>query len=586
MNSQLRLREIHTIAANKAIIGLGVDDLLLFKMNPAIQSVIDCYPELERLTPYYKSEEIEKAVHLLKSKRLLVPQVAPTPPAPAVSQLYHSIAIYLDHPLHQRPMTEDLLFNIIDLFLSACDFTLPLRIVLCTDFPSKALPMIDCAIQYVKKKHREIRKQITWILRTPAFPAAPEVISVMRKRSIRLNWVPEPPGERTLLDQVQDAFHRWKDVISTNKPGRKWKIDGIVTAAVLPGAAADIPEVVTILKKMGFARLYNDYWCYQCRVYPGENQASPPYYMEIINNHRYPVEEQTHRTPRAPRTGYGFVDYFPIARRLVSSRKNHFGCAAGIYYAAVAPDGAIYACHGVINDPRYHIGAVSTGIDGNKVQGLGIQSVGDRSPCSGCWGRYICGGGSNLKNVSQVNNACAGYLSQVEQVLAEYESFDLNAKNTIRYLAEWTDTLIPHRDTYVDKPVRSLKPRLLTVHGRSMWPLLKNGNKVTVAPVKPGQARFGDIICFDYPPVCHRIIAKFNWHGEPAVLEKGDHTRIGTVIPLREITGKVAAIHKTTKTMSIETPLWRALNGIIASLSLATHAVCGVFLWIRYGGRL
>lgn len=109
---------------------------------------------------------------------------------------------------------------------------------------------------------------------------------------------------------------------------------------------------------------------------------------------------------------------------------------------------------------------------------------------------------------------------------------------------------------------------------------------ITAAPVKPVQIRFGDIICFDYPPVCHRVIAKFNWRGEPAVLEKGDHTRIGTVIPLREITGKVAAIHKATKTISIETPLWRALNRIIASLSLAIHAVRGVFLWIRYKGRL
>lgn len=579
MNSELRLKEIHAVAANKAIIGLAVDDLLLFKMNPAIHGVIDCYPELEQLTSYYKHEEIEKAVHILKSKRLLVPRVAPMPPGPAISLSLHSIAIYLDHPLHRRPMPEDLLFNTIDLFLAACDFTLPLRIVLCTDFPSKALPMIDCAIQFVKKKHREIRKQITWILRTPAFPAAPEVISVMKKRSIRLNWVPEPSGERTLLEQVQDAYQRWKGIAPGDKPGKRWKIDGIITAAVLPGNAADIPQVVNIIKKMGFARLYNDYWCYQCRAYPGENQAPPRYYMETINNLRYPVEQVS-------RAAYGFVDYFSIACRLVLSRKNHFGCAAGIYYAAVAPDGAIYPCHGVINDSRRAIGTVNTGIDSNKVQGLGIQSVGDRSPCSGCWGRYICGGGSNLKNVSHVNNACAGYLSMVEQVLAEYESFDSNAKNTIRSMADWTDTVIPHRGTYIDRPVRSLKPRLLTVHGRSMWPLLKNGDKVTVAPVNPDQTRFGDIICFDYPPVCRRVIAKFNWRGEPAVLEKGDHTRIGTVVPLREITGKVAAIHKTTKTMSIETPLWHALNCFIASLSLAIHSVCGVFLWVRYRGRL
>jgi radical SAM protein with 4Fe4S-binding SPASM domain len=420
------------------------------------------------------------------------------------------------------------------------------------------------------------------VLRTPCFPAALEIISIIKKRGIHLNWAPaQPPGGKTLLEQVQEAYQHWQDIVPTGKPGKRWKINGIVTAAVLPGTTADIPLVLTILKKMGFSRIYNDYWCYQCRTFPGDNRETPPrYYLEMINNHRYPVER------KVPHTGHGFVDYFPIARRLISSCKNYFGCAAGMNYAAVAPDGKVYACHGVIDDPRYVIGAVTTGIDNNKVQDFDIRAVSDRPGCSDCWGRYICGGGSNLKDVSRVNSACAGFLSQVEHLLAEYEKFDLNAKNIIRYMADWTNTIIPHRDTYVNKPVRSLKPRLLTVHGRSMWPLLKNGNKVTVAPIKPGDARFGDIICFDYPPVCHRIIAKFNWQGEPAVLEKGDHTGIGTIVPLREVTGKVVAINKATKTISMETPLWHALGSFIASLSLAIHAVFGLFLWIWHKGRL
>lgn len=580
MNSEFRLKEIHTITGNKTIVGLAVEDLLLFRMSPVIHRVIDCYSELEQLTPYYRSEEIENAVHILKAKRLLVPLDTPEPPAPAISFLLHSIAIYLDHPLSPQPMTEDLLFKSIDCFFAACDFTLPPGIILCTDAPGQALPMIERALDYVQKKRGEIHRKLTWILRTPSFPAAPEVLSLMKERSIRLNWVPEPPGERTLLDQVQEANRRWKGLASGNKPGKRWKIDGMVTAAVFPGNAVDVPQVVDILKDMGFSRIYNDYWCYRCRTFPGGNSTPSENDMGTIKNHRYPVER------RVPRGAHGFIDHFPIARRLVSSRKNHFGCAAGIHYAAVSPDGRIYPCHGALGEPQYVIGTVNTGIDTEKVQGLGIRQVGERATCSGCWGRYICGGGSNLKDVSQVNNACVGYLSLVEQVLAEYGDFDLNAKNTILYIAGWIDAVAAHRNTYANKPVQSSKPRLLTVHGRSMWPLLKNGDKVTVVPVNPGQTRFGDIICFAYPPVCHRIIAKFTREGEPTVLEKGDHIRVGTVVPLREITGKVVAVIKTKKTISIETPAWLGLNCIIAALSLAIHGICSALLWLRYKGRL
>jgi radical SAM protein with 4Fe4S-binding SPASM domain len=579
MNSEFRLKEIHTVAGNKTIVGLAVEDLLLFRMNPVIHGVIDCYPELEQLAPYYKHEEIETAVRILKAKRLLVQRDTPAPPAPAISSAHHSMAVYLDHPLYPRPMTGDLLFKSIDCFIAAHDFTLPPGIILCTDSPDQALAMIERAMDYLRKKRREIPRQVTWILRTSSFPAAPGIMSLLKERNIRLNWVPAPTGERTLLEQVRESYGRWKGLAAGNKPGKKWKLDGIVTAAVFPGNAADVPRVIDILKEMGFARLYNDYWCSRCRAFPVGNPAGSEYYMDIINNHRYPVE------PSVPRGAHGFIDYFSIARRLVSSSRNHFGCASGIHYAAVAPDGAIYPCHGVLGVPRYVIGAVGTGIDADKIQGLGIRRVGERSACSGCWARYICGGGSNLQNVAQVDNACAGYLSLVEQVLAEYGDFDLNAKNTILYIAGWTDAVVPHRNTYINKPVQSSQPRLLTVHGRSMWPLLKNGDKVAVAPVNPGQTRFGDIICFAHPPVCHRIIAKFKREGEPAVLEKGDHIRVGTVVPLREITGKVIAVIKTKKTISIETPAWFGVNCIIAALSLAIHGICSALLWLRYKGR-
>ncbi|MCX6582681.1 MAG: SPASM domain-containing protein [Candidatus Aminicenantes bacterium] len=479
MNSEFRLKEIHTIAGNKTIVGLAVEDLLLFRMNPVIHGVIDCYPELEQLTPYYKHEEIEKALHILKARRLLVPRDTPAPPAPAITSAHHSMAIYLDHPLYPRPMTDDLLFKSIDCFIAARDFTLPPGIILCTDAPGQALPMIERAMDYVWKKRRDIRRQVTWILRTSSFPASPGIMSLLKERNIRLNWVPAPAGERTLLEQVLEGYGLWKGLAAGNKPGKKWKIDGIVTAAV-------------------------------------------------------------------------------------------------------SPDGGIYPCHGVLGVPRYVIGAVGAGIDADKIQGLGIRRVGERSACSDCWARYICGGGSNLKNVAQVDNACAGYLSLVEQVLAEYGDFDLTAKNTILYIAGWTDAVVPHRNTYVNKPVQSSQPRLFTIHGRSMWPLLKNGDKVTVVPVNPGQTRFGDIICFAHPPVCHRIIAKFKREGEPAVLEKGDHIRVGTVVPLREITGKVVAVIKTKKTISIETPAWLGVNCIIAALSLAIHGICSALLWRRY----
>lgn len=506
----------------------------------------------------------------------------------------HSIALIIDHPLYPQPITEDILFKTLDFFAGAIDNALPLSVACCTGAPGQALPVINRALSYMKKTHRGIHRHITWVLRTPLFPLSLEVLTYLERRGILFHWVPEPPAGMNFSQQVEEVYPRWLNqmparekakITKTGKPG-KWetrqKRIGLVTVPDDPGPMTAVPQALATLHKMGFTRINDEYWCSRCRAFPGkEEDAQLRSYMEIINANRYQAGARVSGGP------YGFIDHFPIIRRLVTSRRNHYGCAAGIHYAAAAPDGTVYPCHAFVGRAQYIMGTISAGID-ETAAALGIQQVDDRPPCSNCRGRYICGGGSNLMNVSGINGACAAYLTLVEQTAAEFKEYDLHIKNIILFLAKWLDNAAPHRNTHIVKPERLLKPRMLTVQGSSMQPLLRQGDKVTVAPVDPAKIRFGDIVCIGVPPVCHRVITKFKRNGEPFVLEKGDHVRLGTVAPLHHVTGKVISVHKTKtgKTISLATPRWFLFNMLMAAFALSVHGISMLLLSIKYKGRL
>jgi uncharacterized protein len=83
-----------------------------------------------------------------------------------------------------------------------------------------------------------------------------------------------------------------------------------------------------------------------------------------------------------------------VATNLLTHRKLRRHCNAG-RDLAVGSDGSLYACHGLVGIPEFHMGRVGDEDDADKCRvrklfaGLDVDSI---PQCSVCWARYFCGG--------------------------------------------------------------------------------------------------------------------------------------------------------------------------------------------------
>jgi uncharacterized protein len=93
-------------------------------------------------------------------------------------------------------------------------------------------------------------------------------------------------------------------------------------------------------------------------------------------------------------TGQGFKYTFNIVLNLLTKRRFIKHCDAG-QNPAIAADGSMYACHGLVGDPGFYMGNVGDepGHAFGKLKGTfdGLTVHGIKE-CKECWARYLCGG--------------------------------------------------------------------------------------------------------------------------------------------------------------------------------------------------
>jgi len=104
---------------------------------------------------------------------------------------------------------------------------------------------------------------------------------------------------------------------------------------------------------------------------------------------------------------------YPFSNLAVALREIHRGthrpypCGAGGGYLGVSADGDLAACHRFVGDPAGALGHVDTGIDkAGQARWLAGRHVHQQSPCSGCWARYLCGGGCHHEVIHRGRPAC------------------------------------------------------------------------------------------------------------------------------------------------------------------------------------
>lgn len=91
---------------------------------------------------------------------------------------------------------------------------------------------------------------------------------------------------------------------------------------------------------------------------------------------------------------YPFGNFETAMHEIHRGSHRPYPCGAGAAYLSANADGALFACHRLIDDPAFAMGSIQGGPDNAaRSSHLARSHVDLMEPCRTCWARYLCGGG-------------------------------------------------------------------------------------------------------------------------------------------------------------------------------------------------
>jgi uncharacterized protein len=104
---------------------------------------------------------------------------------------------------------------------------------------------------------------------------------------------------------------------------------------------------------------------------------------------------------------YPFANLIDALREIHRGTHRPYPCGAGAGYLGVSAAGELAACHRFVGDADAVMGSLVAGIDrGQQADWLRRRHVHRQQPCSGCWARYLCGGGCHHEAIRRGRPAC------------------------------------------------------------------------------------------------------------------------------------------------------------------------------------
>ena len=106
-----------------------------------------------------------------------------------------------------------------------------------------------------------------------------------------------------------------------------------------------------------------------------------------------------------------------VAMRYLNGSLFNYRCPAGRNKLAFTANGEIYPCDSFVGIDEFRLGSIYNGVDKAKQQMFEKLSVNDRSKCSKCWARYLCGGDcyyNSLLNNGDMHEADDRYCTLVK----------------------------------------------------------------------------------------------------------------------------------------------------------------------------
>ena len=135
----------------------------------------------------------------------------------------------------------------------------------------------------------------------------------------------------------------------------------------------------------------------------------------------------------------------------------------------------------------------------------------------------------------------------------------------------------PVLDAVLNMWTQAGEKHYIPITGRSMFPLIRNGDQVLVAHGCAGIRR-GDVIVFrhDGKLIAHRVVRISKNEAGHTFLTKGDNVlQFDPPLRANEIVGRVLAIKRGEQQMSLDTTIWR-ITGLLIAI--------GTLTWMRLYG--
>jgi signal peptidase len=115
----------------------------------------------------------------------------------------------------------------------------------------------------------------------------------------------------------------------------------------------------------------------------------------------------------------------------------------------------------------------------------------------------------------------------------------------------------------------------LRTSGKSMWPLLREGEEVVLVFQDGSRLQRGDIAALRLPGsiIVHRVVAVDRSSGK--IFEKGDNNMYVSAASPEQILGKVIEIRSGGRTFHLEKKTWRVLGLLLCYSGLAAVRIYG-----------
>ncbi|MBI1883722.1 MAG: signal peptidase I [Chlamydiae bacterium] len=106
------------------------------------------------------------------------------------------------------------------------------------------------------------------------------------------------------------------------------------------------------------------------------------------------------------------------------------------------------------------------------------------------------------------------------------------------------------------------KTQWISCSGSSMKPLITDRTELLLQFCKPDKIHLGHIIAFrnENEMIVHRILGFSKKANKLYFIEKGDNNPLPNLIPQESLIGRIVALKKGSRILSLRNPLWRILD--------------------------